>query len=202
MDHSSAGGTSPTLLGRLSQDPTDQAAWARFVDLYGPKIYDWCRRRKLQDADVQEVTQNVLLKLAQKMRSFRYDPARSFRGWLRTLTYHAWSDLVASQRPVTLGSSEGSGIALLDTIEAREDLVKQLQEAFDHELLEEAMARVRLRVAPRTWDAFRLTALEGLTGAEVAEQLQMKVATVYVARSEVQKMLKEEIRKMEGPDRD
>ena len=34
------------------------------------------------------------------MRSFAYDPAKSFRGWLRTLAHHAWADFVEGrQRP-------------------------------------------------------------------------------------------------------
>jgi hypothetical protein len=41
-------------------------------------------------------------------------------------------------------------------------------------------------------------ALEGLPVAEVAATVHMQVAMVYVARSKVQKMLQEEIRKLEG----
>ncbi len=83
------------------------------------------------------------------------------------------------------------------TLEAREDLAEKLEEAFDLELLEAAMARVRLRVAPRTWEAFRLMALEGLPVAEVAARVRMQVAMVYVAKSKVQRMLQEEIGKLE-----
>jgi RNA polymerase sigma-70 factor (ECF subfamily) len=199
MKSDSGADTSPTLLGKLRQDPTDQAAWERFVDHYGPQIYDWCRKWHLQDADAQDVTQNVLVKLAAKMRSFTYDPARSFRAWLKTITQHAWSDYVAGRQRPGAGTGDTQVLAKLETIEAREDLMKRLDEAFDRELLEQAMARVRLRVAPHTWDAFRLTALEGLSGAAAAEQLGLKVANVFVAKSEVQKMLAEEVRRLEEP---
>ena len=57
--------------------------------------------------------------------------------------------------------------------------------------------RVRLRVEPRTWDAFQLLAIEGRSGAEVAQRLQMKVATVFVARSKVQRMLREEVSRLD-----
>ena len=87
---------------------------------------------------------------------------------------------------------------LLQTVEAREDLVRRLDEEFDRELLEEAMARVRVRVAPRTWEAFERTAVRGESGAEAAAALGMKVATVFVARSKVQKMLQEELRKLDA----
>src|SRR5437870_3519243 len=48
--------TSPTLLGRLRQPADDQAAWAAFVDRYGPLILGWCRAARLQDADAEDVT--------------------------------------------------------------------------------------------------------------------------------------------------
>ncbi len=79
----------------------------------------------------------------------------------------------------------------------REELVKQLEEEFDRELLEKAMLRVRLRVAPHTWEAFRLTAVEGVPAAEVARRLEMKVSTVYQARSSVLHKLQEERQKLE-----
>jgi RNA polymerase sigma-70 factor (ECF subfamily) len=87
---------------------------------------------------------------------------------------------------------------MLHSVEVRADLLQHLEAEFDRELLEEAMARVRLRVAPQTWEAFRLTALEGLSGADAAERIPMQVAQVFVAKRRVQKMLSAEIAKLEG----
>jgi RNA polymerase sigma-70 factor (ECF subfamily) len=86
----------------------------------------------------------------------------------------------------------------LQSVEAREDLIQKLEEAFDYELLETAKVQVRLRVAPHTWEAFRLVAMEGRPVAEVAAIVKMQVAMVYVAKSKVQKMLQEEIRKLDA----
>src|SRR5437868_5171660 len=158
MGSSSGSWTSPSLLGRLRRDPTDQDAWQKFVQRYGPKIFRWCRQWKLQEADAEDVTQNVLTKLAAKLQSFVYDPALSFRGWLKTLTAHALSDFVADRRRPGHGSGDSQVAELLDTLEARTDLVAHLEEEFDREVLEEALTRVQLRVTPRRWEAFRLTA--------------------------------------------
>jgi len=134
------------------------------------------------------------------MQSFTYDPAKSFRGWLKTLTHHAWFDWLESQRRGGAGSGDAEVLRRLETVEARDDLVQQLAKAFDAELLEEALARVRLRVAPHTWEAFHLLALEGWSGAQAAEKLHMKVANVFVAKSNVQKMLQETIQALDPPD--
>lgn len=188
--------TSATLLTRLRQVPADQAAWAQFTDRYGRKIYAWCRQWNLQEADAEDVTQIVLLKLSEKMQSFVYDEGKSFRGWLKTVARNAWSDYWASRKVIATGGSQA--VELLGTVEAREELIRRLNEEFDRELLEEATVRVRMRVTPKTWQAFERTALQGQSGAEAAAALDMKVATVFVARSKVQKMLQEEIQKLEG----
>ena len=162
------------------------------------RILDWCRGWGLQESDAQDVTQDVLLKLSRSMATFVYDRSRSFRGWLKTIAHHAWRDLVAERKRAGAGSGDSRMGELLDNIQAGDGLVQQLEEEFRRELLDEAMALVRPRVAPRTWDAFRLTALEGRSGAAAAVQLQIKVAHVYVAKSEVKMMIREEVRRLEG----
>jgi RNA polymerase sigma-70 factor (ECF subfamily) len=179
--------TSWTLLRKVGETPTDRDAWEDFVRRYGPAIFDWCRRWGLQQADADDVTQIVLLKLVGHMKSFKYDPAQSFRSWLKTVTYHAWAKFCAAR-----GKAKVSGDALA-SLEAREDLASRLEQEYDREMLDLAMVRVSQRVASHTWEAFRLLALEGLSGAEAARRLDMKVATAYVARSKVQRMIQEEL---------
>ncbi len=203
MSAGPASRTSPTLLGLLRHDPTNQAAWSRFVDRYGPVIYGWCRSYRLQEADAEDVTQAVLLRLADKMRVFAYDPSRSFRGWLRTLTLHALSDFWQRQKETPVGSGDSQVRDWLQDVEARQDLAARLEEEFDQELLEEAIARVRLRVSPRRWEVFRLQAIEGLSGAEAAARVKMPVASAFSVRCKVQVILTEEIRRLDAaPDAD
>jgi RNA polymerase sigma factor (sigma-70 family) len=194
QDHSSR--TSVTLLGRLRRAPNDQAAWKDFVARYRPQILLWCHRWRLQEADAEDVTQVVLLKLNGLMATFVYDPSKSFRGWLKTLTHHAWRDLVSDRRRVGLGSGDSAMREFFESLEAGDDLVQHLEEEFRRELMDEAMERVRQRVAARTWDAFRLTALEGCSGAAAADQLEMNITRVYTAKSQVKTMIQEEVRKL------
>ncbi len=189
--------TCATLLARLRQDPLNDGAWDEFVELYGAHIYRWCRQWRLQDADAEDVTQEILLKLARKLRHFAYNPRSSFRGWLKTVAHHAWRDFVdgpAHARQI----ADDRAWRLLSSAPARDDLIHRLEEAFDYEVLEAAKIQVRLRVAPHTWEAFRLTALDGLPVADVAAQVHMQVAMVYVAKSKVQRLLQQEIRKLEA----
>ena len=189
--------THASLLLRLRQGSADQQSWAEFVDRYGRQVHAWCRRWGLQEADAQDVTQTVLLQLASKLRTFSYDPALRFRAWLKTLTHHAWSDFLSDCRRADKGSGDSGVQYLLDNVQARDDLTQRLQQNFDQELFELATVQVRSRVEERTWEAYRLTAHEGLTGSQAAAQLGMQVGTVYKAKSKVHAMLQETLRELQ-----
>jgi RNA polymerase sigma factor (sigma-70 family) len=186
--------TSLTLMEMLREQPQNALAWDRFVRRYHPKIYGWCKAWGLQEADAEDVAQDVLAKLTQKMASFQYDQSRCFRAWLKTITQRVLSDLIANRKR-SLG---GPAIRWLETHDARADLERRIEEIFNRELLELAMSRVRARVAASTWEAFRLMALEDCTGAEASQSLGMPIASVFVAKHRVQKMLKEEIRRLDS----
>jgi RNA polymerase sigma factor (sigma-70 family) len=190
--------TSVTLLGRLRARQSDPAAWAEFVARYEPLISAWGRRWGLQDADTHDVTQTVLLRLAERIGAFQYDPTRSFRGYVKTLARYAWLDLMdLKRRPGANGSGDTGVLEALDHVTARDDLSERLADEFDRELYERAADAVRARVEPHTWEAFRLTGLDGLSGAEAAGRLGMGVATVFKAKSKVQKMLRDEIQRLQ-----
>jgi RNA polymerase sigma factor (sigma-70 family) len=189
--------TSSLLLGRLALSPPDQAAWSEFVERYGPRIFHWCRAWGLQEADILDISQAVLTKLSVQLRHFEYDRSRSFRGWLRSLVRGSVQDALAARGRV-FGTGTTDFLERLASVEARDDLVRRLEEEFDLELLEAAIRIVRQRVAPKTWDAYSLTAREGRPATEVAATLGMRVGTVYQAKSSVMQMLQEEVRKLEA----
>jgi RNA polymerase sigma-70 factor (ECF subfamily) len=185
--------TSVTLLEQLRQSPKDPDAWKRFESRYGPKILLWCRGWGLQDADANDVTQEVLLKLAQRMSAFEYDPARSFRGWLHAVVRHAWADWMSQPRRRERCGSEDVWQRLC-TEPAADDLEKRIEEEFEQHVVAEAKKQVQARVEVTTWRAYALMAERGLSGAEVAAQLQIPEARVYKYKSRIQQMLQEEVR--------
>jgi RNA polymerase sigma-70 factor (ECF subfamily) len=191
--------TSLTLLERISAHPDDPQAWRLFVERYQPQIRRWCLAWGMQDSDADDVAQDVLVKLFSALRKFHYDPDKSFRAWLKTVTQHAWSDFLAARRKDP-GRMAGSISQIADSAEAQFDLKRRLAEAFDRELLDLAMRRIKGRVKPATWDAFQLTAIEGLSGAGAAQKLGMPVAHVFVAKHRVQKMLQEEVQLLKDRD--
>ena len=192
--------TSVSLLLLLKDSEQLELGWSAFIGRYGPRIYQWCLNRNLQPSDAEDVTQNVLVKLAQRMQTFQYDPAQSFRGWLNRVTQNAVNDFFEerSRHPCRTSVANQNGPDHLDSVVAREDLLCQLKEAFDLELLEEAVCRVRNRVSGPRFRAWELAAKERLSGAEIGKQLDMPVASVYTAKNQVQKLIRQEIKLLEG----
>jgi RNA polymerase sigma-70 factor (ECF subfamily) len=191
--------TSTTLLRRVSADPADEAAWDAFVERYGRMIFRWCRRWNLQEADAEDVTQGVLLQLARQMRGFRYDPDGRFRAWLRTVAHRAWARFLESRKRPGNGTGDSEVHRFLESVPVRDEFVRRIEEEADRELYEHAAARVRARIMPHTWEAFRLLAVEGLSGKEAAERLGMTVGAAIVARSKVTRMLREELARLAPP---
>jgi RNA polymerase sigma factor (sigma-70 family) len=193
--------TSVSLIQRVGRFPTDQAAWSEFVDRYGPKVRSWSQNWGLQAADAEDVTQTVLIKLSRRMAGFSYDPSGSFRGWLRRLARNAWQDWLTQRTASRRAGGGADSDALLGSVAARDDLVRRLEETFDLEILGEAVHRVRERVVEKTWEAYKLTAQDGLAAVDVAGRLGMSVAGVYKAKSNVLKMIQEEVQALDvSPD--
>jgi len=195
MSDSPSEATSLSLLKRLKLSPADEAAWEEFVVRYGRRIVGWCRYWGLQDADAADVTQTVLVKLSQNIGKFDRERG-SFRGWLKTIVHHAWYDLINS-RGHKLAKGGDTLHDRINSEAARDDLAERIDDAWEQELLQIATDRVRLRVHPKTWRAFELTAIGRVPGQQVAAQLGMKIPAVYNAKSNVVKMLQAEVVNLE-----
>ena len=93
-----AGTTNPTLLNRLG-DWRDHEAWVDFVTRYDPVIRSiFCRRYRLDAESTEELCQRVWIDLARRMRTFHYDPGKTFRGWLRRLCESRAIDLLRKKK--------------------------------------------------------------------------------------------------------
>lgn len=185
--------TRPSLLLRI-RDPGDVEAWNQFVEIYGPLVYRFARKRGLQYADASDLTQDVLKSVARASPRLQYDPGRgTFRAWLFTVTRNEILDFLARQkrRPAAIGDTDVRDIA---ERESRRDVETDFwEEEYERSLLEWAMETVRSEVQESTWKAFRRTAIEGKGAAETAQELGMSTGSVYVARCRVVAKLRKKI---------
>ena len=188
--------THPSLLRRL-RDMRDRDAWALFVEAYAPAVYDYLRERGLQDADAADLTQEVLRGVVTAIDRFDYDPAKgSFRGWLFTLAKRRAVD--HNRRRVAV-PTDGDDPILRDLPASEEADESRWDDQLRRRILAVAMRRARVDCSTTTWRAFKETALESRSGKDVAAELGLSVAAVYLARSRVVARLKVIIHELENP---
>lgn len=183
--------TRQSLLIRL-RDSGDHQAWDEFHVRYAPMIGGWCRQ--WFPRETEDMVQEVLLLLAKRLRTFEYEPGPRpgrFRGYVKTVTQRLMADLKERERHMVAGGGP------VEEVEASQDLEERLKSEFDLELLEKAKDAVRRRVEPKTWSAYVETAERGRKGADVAQELDMKVGAVHQAKFQVLTLLQQAVKSLE-----
>ena len=194
--------TQLTLLVRI-RDARDQVAWGRFVDLYAPIVYGFLRKRGLQDADSADLTQDVLRQVAVSVKSLVYDAKRgSFRSWLFTVVQNRLTDHWRKEGIRERGTGDTDAQRRLNELPQPGEIDANAEWDADYErqLFHFAANTVKQDFTPATWQAFWMTAIDGVGGKEVAEKLGLTVAAVYLAKGRVMTRLKDQVRMLVGDD--
>jgi RNA polymerase sigma factor (sigma-70 family) len=189
-----AGTTNPTLLNRLC-DWRDHDAWVDFVARYDPVIRLACRRYRLGADNIDELSQRVWIDLARRMRTFRYDPGKTFRGWLRRLCQSRAIDLLRKQDADAVLSLESQPVESVwqkasGDLDGEEDVAPERPRLL--RLAEEVQDAVRRRVDGRTWQIFWTVAVLGQSVREASEAAGISYYAAVAAQKRVRRMLREE----------
>ena len=185
--------TRHSLLLRV-RDSSDHEAWAEFAAIYRPVICRFAVFRGLQEADAEDLAQQVLLAVSGAINRWTPDPQRAkFRTWLRRITENAI--LNALTRGVPDRSSGNDELnAFLDTRPARSgpdsDFLKM---EYRRQVFTWAAKHIREEFSDDTWKAFWLTAVEDIEVDAAALALGRTRGSVYASRSRVMKRLKQKV---------
>jgi len=181
--------TSASLLNRVRND--DQDAWRRLVRLYGPYVYRWCTRWKLQQTDIDDVFQEVFRAISMGISEFRIDgQGQSFRGWIWTITRNKVADHFRRKARMTDFANTDAYHQIAESAAANHD-----SPAHDEEiaLVHLTLELVRTDFEVHTWLAFWKTAIDCQTASDVAQQLGISIESVYQAKSRVLRRVRREL---------
>lgn len=187
--------TRASLIARV-KDPRDAEAWSRFVDVYRPVIYRLARKRGMQDADAEDLTQEVLTAVAKAVERWEPDPRRGrFRTWLARIAKNAVTNALTRARP-DRGGGENDGASRL---EQHPDPCSddELQREYQRSVFRWAQEQIRREFRASSWAAFQRTTVEGQSVEQAAVALGKSAGAVYAARSRVMRRLKEMVRRYE-----
>lgn len=180
--------TSSDLLTMVRQRRPD--AWRRFVELYGPLVYGWCRRAGVSASDAGDVTQEVFAKVFVAIAGFRHDRVGdTLRGWLRVISRNQLHDY--HRRRVGPIATGGTDAKLMLAEIAAEEADESVGISERQSLVRRAMESVRTEFELRTWQAFWTVVIERQTSPEAAAKLQMTPGAVRQAKYMVLRRLRE-----------
>jgi len=193
----SAPETRASLLIRV-RDPADQVAWHEFVEIYRPIILRLARQKGMQDADADDVTQQILAAVATAVEQRGHAPKRrKFRTWLNRVAHNAILNALTRGKP-DRGSGDSALQAVLNQHQSHtgpdSDLLRL---EYRREVFRWAVRQVRKEFHQATWDAFWLTAVEGRAVEVVAEELAKNRGAIYTARSRVIRRIQEKVTEYE-----
>lgn len=167
-------------------------AWVQIVELYGPLIFGWARRRGLSSDDASDVMQRVLMHVHRAFATYRGD---SFRGWLKSICQREIALFYRLEaRNVTAPGGSTNQRALAEA--ASPDDSSHAETAPGDEdlfggLVQQALELVRSEFSENSMAAFLRTVIEERPASEVASELGISVAAVRQAKYRVLKRMRE-----------
>jgi len=172
----------------------EEGAWEDLTGLYRPLIVGWLNRQGVPAGDLDDLSQEVLLSVVKHLPAFQHSGRRgAFRSWLRTIvcrrTIDFWRAIYSGAQA---DGGSGAAAALQQIADPDSDLNRQWDEEHDRYVLNCLLDLVEEEFEPATLQAFRRLALDGASGAEVAQELRLSVAAVYVAKSRVLQRIRQE----------
>ena len=187
--------TRQSLLLRVQQQ--DRDAWTQFSEIYRPAIYRIIRRRGWQDADAQDITQLVLVKVSRAIQSFDPTGQARFGTWLTTICRNTLVDELRRQRSGVVTDDRGAEAVspLVEDVSAAEVTREHRRQVFRW-----AAKQAATEFTTTTWEAFWETSVNGRSVQEIAARLELSVGAVYTARSRVMQRLKQMVQEYDDAD--
>ena len=179
------------------QNPANREAWELFTAIYRPVVYRLARVRGMQDADADDLAQQVLLAVAQAIPDWqRSNPQTRFRHWLRRIAKN--SILNALTRGPKDSPVGGSGLMdLLNGVPQFDDVDAQIELEYRRQVYRQAAEIVRDAVQAQTWRIFVLTIVEGQSTESVANKMNTTIGNVHAVRSRVMRRLQPVVKEIQ-----
>ncbi|MCH7726001.1 MAG: sigma-70 family RNA polymerase sigma factor [Planctomycetes bacterium] len=170
----------------------ENGAWSRFVQLYSPWVYYWCRKRGLQPIDAEDVGQEVFVAVSRKVEDFRRGgEGHTFRGWLHTITSNKVKDFWRKDGNSPGGQGGATAQKVIDQIEEppeQADVAKETRMWF-----QQVLEMVRQNFSESSYLAFVKYVIEEHDASATAQDLGITRNQVFLAKSRILKWLRDNL---------
>lgn len=187
--------TRASLIYRV-RDPNDDESWREFYEIYQPLLYRYARARGLNRETAEEITQQCMAMLSEKMATFEYSRDKGgFKNWLRRVTNNKIIDYFKKKK-VPLAES-----AAFRRPQEREESPDELWDRqWRKRHLKYCLQRIRDEVAPSTYQAFEYYVLAEWPVEKVCQTLGVTTDQVYTAKTRITRRLRAKMTELLGED--
>ncbi|MEM6469114.1 MAG: sigma-70 family RNA polymerase sigma factor [Planctomycetota bacterium] len=204
--------TEPTLVHRLG-DRSDEAAWARFDELYRPVIYRFARSEGLQHSDAEALVAEVMSRVfraagrwasgADGERRIQADarPTR-FRAWLCRVARNALLNLVTRQLKQRGTGGTSHQLSMVGRPHPNDFARERWEAEHRQHVFRLAALRVQAGVDDLHWQVFWQSHIEGMSIPDVAAQFDQSIGSVYAIRSRLLKRLRSAVEQISSLEED
>ena len=183
------GSTTHSLLDAMSNG--DDTAWDRIATVWGAALFQYLRGRGLQDADIEEVVQNTMLRMYQGLLKGQFER----NGETQRLTY--WVYAIAANELKTFytrflnkpNSPGGSSYQqLLANVETEEEAT-----TLEALAVTQVLQLIEADFQESTWEAFNLRYFDNYSLTDIGKKLGMSESSVRQGVYRVRQRLKQEL---------
>lgn len=176
--------------------------WSLFLKKYKRLLHRWCEEWNASAEDAEDVVQDTLLELFQKLNDYKVNPEATFRSWLRKVAYFRYLRIVRKKRRSSPHLDASAGLAFPGLIKVESpEICNSFMELIDiianQEIIEIACLRIANRVETRHWSVFCRRELEGQPSKIVAEEFKITTNSVDVITFRIRKMIRAELQMLD-----
>ena len=183
--------TSKTLLDRIAAG--DEISWDEFYNRYCTVVREIARFKGLDEAEAEDICQQVMLQFFKQSKTFKFDPdIARFRTYFGRIIQSKISNYYRNQPDVPSEEIEPDP----QPGEAENLFLTEWRKM----ILKEAERELKNRVAPETFQAYELYAVQNRPVEKVAAYLDCSVNQVYQAKKRCFAMMREILLRMNEQD--
>lgn len=170
----------------------ESEAWQAFDRFYKPMIFKWLCHYDLQISDAEDLSQEVLLVLAQRISEFEHNQrVGAFRSWARVTTVNVARNYLRKHQRAPTAPGTDTFLRMLNQLEdPNSELTLLFNQEHDRMVVERLLNLVADKFEPVTLEIFQCHVLQGEGARATAERFQVSVASVHVAKSRVLRQLR------------
>ena len=188
--------TPQALLKKIAElsNGADEIVWKELIELYAPalRLFVKLRDSNLPDADVEDVVQEVFIKLVEVLRRQAYDNARGrFRAYLAVMVRRILVDRYRRRMARPDMDAAAAAIEELDREAASPDAgtILDAKWRLACHIAAERHVLEKSAISDQSREVYRLSSAEGLSNAQIAKRLGLKENSVRRIKSRVAAMV-------------